>query len=575
MSNADRRPYLTSTVLDQDFLDACQDNLECRLELIVDIEAPVTDATPDGFIRASDRPKYVDGVFYDNRLKFPLVSRTVGEWLSAEIELSVLKLELNNSDGKFDTLLPGGDDYAGFIGKTVTVKLGLRDVGATFTTIFAGQISDVGGFARTQRSIIVTARDNYEKLQVDFPTTVLTQASFPDIDDGVAGKTAPIIYGDWTTDGNPQTNNASVPAFIVNGQVTIGFPLVRIELFISSNDLTSLDSSGVFLQRGDDFFLIAAADVDTGFFVNVRQFRIIQDSGATLIEGSNFVLTDGDMFWVKVVGKDISPYNDNIVWQARDILITHAGVLAGEFDANWVTFRDKAAPAESSVSTIKSRVWIQDTQSVLQFVLSLLEQVRLEMFIDRDLMLRLNSLAFEDFNAAPVFRVSNFDVEARSLTPQLDTRNNFNRAQAVYNFLPDINENAFSTSVFRNSDAITQQAGLLISKQIVFPNLYVLTDVTNQLKEIIKLASSGYEHVFLTQTWRSLLLDIGDFVFLDVKIGSTVYDSIPCMIREIGYDPEGIKLPVRLWSFQLVPFPGFAGATNSVGGQTASITEET
>ena len=48
MSSSDRRQYLTSTVLDQDFLDASHDNLENQLELIVDIE------TPTGFIRASD-----------------------------------------------------------------------------------------------------------------------------------------------------------------------------------------------------------------------------------------------------------------------------------------------------------------------------------------------------------------------------------------------------------------------------------------------------------------------------------------------------------------------------------------
>jgi hypothetical protein len=116
--------------------------------------------------------------------------------------------------------------------------------------------------------------------------------------------------------------------------------------------------------------------------------------------------------------------------------------------------------------------------------------------------------------------------------------------------------------------------GIEISKLIKFPNLYVETDTVNQIKEIIKLASAAYEHVQVNLTWRSLLLDIGDFVSLDVKIGSTIYDSIPCMIREIGYDPEGIKLPVRLWSFQVVPFPGFAGASGSVGGSNASITEE-
>lgn len=566
MSSSDRRQYLTSTVINQEFLDNCHDNLENKLELVVDIESPT------GFIRASDRPKYVDGVFYENRLKFPVIGRTVGEWLSTEIEFSVLKLELNNSDQRYNDFLPGGANYSGFIGKTVEVKLGLRDVGSTYQTIFKGTISDIGGFARTQKSLLITARDDYESLQVSIPQTVLTQNVFPNITDSSAGLGAPIIYGDWTVHGNPQTNNASVPAYIVNGQAALGFPLVEIEMFVSANDLSFFDTSGVWLHRGDSYYNLSSLDINTGFFANERQFKIIQDSGNSLIEGSNFVLEDGDEFFVKVKGKDLGIYDDNIVWQARDLLTTYAGVASLDFDANWETFRDKNSPAESSISTIKSRIWLQEQQTVLQYVLSMLEQVRLEMFISKNLKLKLNSLHFEDFVASPTSRLDAFDIERDSLLPQLDVRNNFNLAQGVYSFLPDINENAFRTSKFKNQAAITQQVNE-ISKEVTFPNLYEIADVNNQLKEILKLASAAYEHVEMNLTWRSLLLDIGDFVSLDVKIGSTIYESVPCMIREIGYDPNGIKLPVRLWSFQVVPFPGYSAASGSVGGQTATITE--
>jgi len=552
--------------LDQDFLDASHDNLENQLELIVEIESPI------GTIYVSDRPKYVDDVYYDNRLKFPTITRTVGEWLSTEIEFSVQKLELNNADGLYNEFLPGGINYDGFIGSAVAIRLGLRDVGSTFTTIFRGQISDVGGFARTQKSIVITARDNYEKLNVDFPSTVLTQGVFPDIADESSGLVAPIIYGDWTTDGNPQANNASIPAFVVNGQAAQGFPLINVETFISENDLDYFDNTSVYLKRGENYYLVATSDI-TNISVGNRQFEIKQDTGATLIDTDNFVYENGDAFFCKVIGKNLSGYEDNIIEQCRDILATHAGVVSGDFDSNWNTYRDKSTPAESAIANIKSRIWIQDVQSVLQFVLSLLEQVRLEMFISRDLKLRISSLHFEDFDPSPNFRISNFDVEENSTSPTLDVRNNFNRAQGVFNFLPDINENAFKTSVYRNDDAVIQMKKE-ISKQITFPNLYVKSDVINQLTEIIKLASAAYEHINLTLTWRSLLLDIGDFVFLDVKIGSTIYDSIPCSIREIGYDPQGIKLPVKLWSFQVVPFPGFAGAAGSKGGQTATITEE-
>ena len=59
MSGKDRRRYLTETVLDQEFLDWSQDNLENRLEMIVDIDSP------SGMIHASDRNKYVGDTFYE------------------------------------------------------------------------------------------------------------------------------------------------------------------------------------------------------------------------------------------------------------------------------------------------------------------------------------------------------------------------------------------------------------------------------------------------------------------------------------------------------------------------------
>lgn len=570
MSNSDRRRYESATVLDQKLLDDCQDNLEIQLELTVDIE------TPTGFIRASDRPKYVGDIYYDNRLRFPIISRTVGEWLSTEIELSTLKLSLNNADGEYDEFLPGNAGYGGFIGKSVEVKLGLRDVAATYTTIFKGTVSSVSGFARDIKSIEITARDDYERLQADVPGTVLSASGFPDIDPDVAGLGAPIVYGDWTLEGNPAAGQASVPAFVVNGQLARAAVANRVELYVSQNDLQFLDTSGVYLFRGSDYWQIDSADVDTAFYGNVRQFRIIQDSGNTQVGDTpeNFVLKDGDTFFVKCRGKDLGTYDDNIVEQAKDILITYAGLTAGDFDANWATFRDKASPAQDAISTVKSRVHIQESQTVLQYVLSMLEQVRLEMFIDRDLKIKLNSLHFSDFEASPSYRLTNFDVEREQLRPRIDERNNFNLAQGFFNFLPDLGEQAYKTSIYKNQAAITQQ-NLEIAKKITFPNLYIHSDAVNNLQEILKLASAGFENVYVTVTWRSLLLDIGDFLSLDVKIGSTVYDSVPCLVREIGYDADGIKIPLRLWSFQLAPFGAYAGAPNSVGGESAVITEVT
>lgn len=575
MANSNRKPYLTSLVLDQDFLDESHDNLVNQLELIVIIE------TPTGFIRGSDRNKYVGENFYRALLTFPVIRRTVGEFLAPTIELSSLSLNLNNVDGSLNNILPAGDNFDGWINKTVEVQLGLRDVAATYTTIFDGRITEEGGLKRTINSVEINARDQFDKLSVSFPTAVLKKpAPFAYLEDDLANTIIPIIYGDWTT--NVEPNLASIPAYPLNG----ANPLVNgdtdhsenLDLIISDNDNVSFDTSEVYLRRGESAWRFAAADI-TNVTAN-RRFEIIQDSlNMTAVTPDTvdepYEYSTGDEILVKVQGKDLGAYDDNPVWIARDILITYAGMTAGEFDANWATFRDKASPAESNIAGTKCRVWLQEPQEALQYALSLLEQVRLEAFIDRNLKLKIASLHFDDFVAAPTHKIRNFDIEEGSFQPQIDERNNFNRTRGLYNFLPNRSENLNQTAFYRNDAAITQ-AGKEISKGLVFPNLYEAATVENQVKETLKITSGYIEHLVFNATWRSLLLDIGDFVSIDVKIQGTQFDEVPAMIREIGYDPAGIKIPMKVWSFQMLPFTGYTpGYNGTVGGESASITEET
>jgi len=207
-------------------------------------------------------------------------------------------------------------------------------------------------------------------------------------------------------------------------------------------------------------------------------------------------------------------------------------------------------------------------------VLSLLEQVRLEAFIDKNLKLKINSLHFEDWNASPSFTVKNWDVVEKSLKPKTDERNNFNRAQGSFDFHPNRNEQAQVTPIFRNESSFNQ-IGRYISKRIGFPNLYVVTDVNYQLKEILKISSSLFEIIDCSLTWRSLLLDVGEFVKLNILIGSTIYENVPAMIRTKGYDPQGIQIPTTFWSLQLLPFPGYTpGYSGTVGGYNQTIVQE-
>lgn len=567
MSSSNRRSYLTSTVLDQDLLNDCADNFETRIEMVLEIEKP-----GGGFIYASDRNKYVGGTFYEALLVFPTITRTVGEWLAPTLQFSTVNLELSNADGRFNQYLPGGVNYNSFIGNQLVVKIGLAEQASTYKTIFSGTITEVGGFSRSTVSVTFIARDNFEKLNNTFPRMALTRSVYPDLDDSTVGKILPVIYGDWTTSlGN---ESAIIPVFLLNGADPdiLSGPRVNLQFRIAAHDLSFFDPNEVYFFKSDVFTKVDPLDVDN-VNANNNYFEIDQNA-ATWNAGAAYLYEKGDTFFVRVKGKDLGAYTDNIVWQARDILINYGGAVSGDFDANWVTFRDKSSPAQSAISTIKSRIWENEPKPAMEYALSLLEQVRLEAFITNDQTIKINSLHFEDWDYNPSFTAKNWDVVEKTLKPKIDERNNFNRAQATFDFFPSKGEQAQTSSVHKNAAAITQ-IGREISKRIGFPNLYILTDVQYQLSEIIKISSALFEYVDCNLTWRALLLDVGDFVFLNVRIGSIIYENVPAMVRTKGYDPTGIQLPFTFWSMQILPFPGYTpGYSGTVGGYNATIISE-
>lgn len=573
MATRDRRPYLTSNVLDQDFLDESHDNLECRLEMVVDIEAP------DGStIYASDRNKYVGGTFYEALLTFPPIRKTIGEWLTPTLEFSTIRLQLSNVDGRFNRFLQAGADFTDWIGQSVTVRYGLRDVDSTYTPIFVGFVTEVKGFGRTQKAIEIQARDRYDTINKTFPRVVFRNDDFPNIEDSNIGVGIPVIYGDWTSN---LRNPAMLPSFVVNGadpdvDGTNDPTRNPVENVVSITALTEFDINGVYFKSGDKFMNVPASDITVTSGDN-NQFTVAQNASSwvELDDGSTeqYQFAQGDSFLVKVKGKDLAGFDENAVEIARDILIDFGDLTSGDFDPNWDSFRDKNTPSQSAIANIKARAWVSEAQGALEYALQLLEQVRLEVFVERQTLdLKISALHFENWNPNPDFTLKNWDVKAGSLKMAIDDATNFNRAQADYNFSPDLNQNSFKTPIFRNQDSI--DATKPISKLIVFPNLVVESDVINQLKEILKLSSSMFEELELDLTWRSILRDIGEIVIFDVDIGSTKFTQVRSMIREIGYTSQG-QVPIKLWSLQMTPYPGYEpGNPGTVGGYNATITQE-
>lgn len=644
MGSFDRTPFLTydDAQITQAFLDECAGNLVNQLEMIVDVEAVVkatfirtdtnkitiyseahgitdqfgpvkiyldndlyigtiTSYSVDqfsvtlnygisamggtisylGFLRLSDRNKYVGNTFYEARLVFPTISRTIGDFLSPTLEFSSLTLEINNSDGRFNYLMPAGDDYGAWPGSRVIVKLGLRDVSSTYRSIFSGTVTHEGGFQRSLKSFTLTARNDFDKLNTaTFPVNVFTQDVYPDLDPDRVNFPIPIIYGDWTV--NVEKEIASIPAYVING----ANPNVtgdespnneNVKLVISDNALSFLDLTQIFVKRSDKFIAFDTNDIEnvspTLNYFEIRQANTVSPA-VTQFDEETFKYKKGDEFFVKVKGKSLGPLTDNPVAQVKDIFATYGGIPESQFHPNWVTFAAKASPAQSAIATFKSRCWIQQDGSVLEYGLQLLEQFRLEAFIDNFGQLKINSLHFEDFSAASTFQVRNWDIEEATLKPQMDIRNNFNRCQGVFNFLPNRNENYQATKVLRNQKAI-DAIGTQVSKRVLYPNIYDEATATAQLRETLKMVSSYPETIEMTLTWRAMLLDLGNYINMSVDIGSTVYTESPIMIRKLGYDPEGLKIPVEALSLQMMPFPGwepnYPGIT---GGYNATITEE-
>lgn len=539
--------------------------------MIVDITLP--DST---VIRASDRNKYVGNNFYEALCTFPEITRTVGEWLSGELQFSTLTIGINNTDKRFNAYLPGGANYNGFIGRDVVVSLGIGEAAGTYTEIFKGKVTDIGGFSRDMARFTLVARNEFDKVNVTFPRTVLTDAGYPDIEDDKIGLGAPVIYGDWTVNLDPK--KPGVPVFPANGaNAGVLAGTTHLLVFVSDEAISSITTSGVTVVRGDLMATFNSADIIVGALNRTFQVKQGGSGGVTLLDGNPYIYEAGDQFYAKVKGIDLGTYDDNIVSQAKDLLTRFGNLVSGDFDSNWDTYRDKATPSESAIFNFKSRIWQQESISVMAYVTSMLEQVRLEPFVDRNRKFKLLSLHFDDFAtkyAAATFKVKNWDCKRDTFSPSVDEQNNWNRVKADYDRRPDGGEARVSTPIFKNAAAITQ-AGKDISKVIFFPNLYVENDVILNVKEMLKLASAYSEFIAVTLTSRAALRDIGDFVLLDIDIGSTQFSNVPAMVRDISYNPDGFTIGVNVWSFQLVPFTGWAGqGAGIVGGATASITQE-
>ncbi len=77
MSTRDRFEHEVATDLDQGFLDRAADNLNNELVLAVDIETPIA----GNVIKVSDRHTCIGTRFYEARTTFPIIKKTLGQYV--------------------------------------------------------------------------------------------------------------------------------------------------------------------------------------------------------------------------------------------------------------------------------------------------------------------------------------------------------------------------------------------------------------------------------------------------------------------------------------------------------------
>ncbi len=576
------RNYQAATEITQEFLDATLAGGENQLE------ATCTITKDSNIIRVSNIPKYVGNDFYEGRAKLPQIKRTLGDFLSSSIQFSDATIEINNVDGIYNEYFLGGDNFITFVGATIVFQFGLRDVESSYQTMFTGYIKDELGIKKDKDKITFSARDSFEFYNRPFNLPAIDSTTFPTAPADIIGKTIPYAMGDWTIGYNTATGpsvNVSIAAVDVGIQTyvpastgfyggLIGYNVGAGTFIFATGNYTPDTIQDVAIKRGDVLLRtnFTAAPVSSGGYWSVDILGYKKSSDGT---SASYTYIAGDIAIISVkIPYAVSKYN-NILEQAQRILIDVAGATVASFHSNWSTYIAKSTPAQSSISTIKSRVWIGDgTTNILEYVLGMLEQVRLELFIDRDLLFKINPLHFEDWEAVASMRnVQQIEVIERSINTELDDKNFFNGAKAEFAFFPITDKTALETSKKKNATSVTL-SGKLIEKVIVFPNLYVLADVNYQLIEILRFYSQIIEYVNVQTAWTGILDDLGDFLNFNFDLGAISYSGNPCMIRDFEINFDNGICGYRLLSLYGFDYPNYiSGFTGLLSSYSQTITD--
>lgn len=568
-----RAYYLESSTLDEIVLAKTFAGGETNVELVASV----------GSLRVSDRPKYVGSYFYEGRAKLPKIERKLPPLLSSQLSFSELELAINNCDGKYNEFLIGGENYTPFFGETVELTIGLRDVASTYFPVFRGIVHTEGGTDRKRDEIVVRARDEFEKLNTKVPLPKITLDEFLDAPKDVVGKTIPLVLGDWsygvTFTDSPITSNVDVGGVqvavktrttdqlaggTVGYYVAGGYFLFSIGGNWEGTDFICTVIDDCVIQRGDTFlkpnFDTNPALVNGYWAVKVNGLIRASDNATVA-----YTYSSGDLAVIRTkvscLGtSDFENADANPINLARMFLVTCGRLSwATDFNSTWNTVAAKSSPAQSDfASGIKMRVWVGEADvNVLEYAISLLRQVRCDLYVDKARKFGVCTQHPEDVPLLSTLRhIEPFHVLEDTIQPRTDKKNVLTSADCTFALVPTLKGTAIRSKKFNNNNAISKMAGDT-AKSIDLPNLYREADALYQLKEMIRFYSAGMEQINLSVAWVHLNVELGEWVTLSLDVGSLKFDRVPCQVRSISVEPHGGALELELLSVANFAVPNY------------------
>jgi len=153
---------------------------------------------------ATEDVPFVGGNFYEGRLAgVQGITEELSTLLRPLQRQGTLTLILDNiaadgTSGFFDSSIDGGTNF--WPNTAVTVRAGEGTTFADYSTIFQGRIRLKDGIHRTLDTLELVIEDRRAReLSVPMPPTLFTTATYPNLEDGGAGRRIPWLYGDWSS----------------------------------------------------------------------------------------------------------------------------------------------------------------------------------------------------------------------------------------------------------------------------------------------------------------------------------------------------------------------------------------